>query len=137
MRNGAVIGLMVIILGVAGYRQHANPELASLAGSYILVTDTGTGPVTHKLTLRSDMTAELRSSDEQSLEVPVLTGIWLVRGTTLDVSLARAGRPVRSLTLNLARQDGGLAVRAALGSGRELANQTFVPETVTSEIPSS
>ncbi len=137
MRNGAVIGLMVIILGVAGYRQKTNPELASYGGSYVLVTDGETGRVTHTLTLRPDMTAEFRSSDEANLEVPVLTGIWLVRGTTIDVSLARAGTPARSLSLNLARQDGGLVVRAALGSGRELAGLTFTREAVSSEIPPS
>ena len=137
MRNGAVIGLMVIILGVAGYRQKTNPELASYGGSYVLVTDGETGRVTHTLTLRPDMTAEFLSSDEANLEVPVLTGIWLVRGTTIDVSLARAGTPARSLSLNLARQDGGLVVRAALGSGRELAGQTFTREAASSEIPPS
>lgn len=128
MRFGVVIGIMLVILGGTSLRRQSEPDVMAYVGTYEAVTESAAGMVRHRLTLRNDYSAELISSDETAVEVPALTGVWLTRGSLIDVSVGRAGQPLRSVTLNLVPQFAVLTVRAAFGDDRGLSGLTFVRE---------
>ena len=124
MNQRMTIGAVVLLIAASGVMPHSSPEMATLAGSYTLLSRPN---VNQRVTLVLVKDGSARLTTEAPGEKPASTtqmGVWTVEGGAVKLALtASSGAGSRQMTLSI--QEDSLVETEDDSSAEGGENRTF------------